>query len=105
MLTLLMLATIDFHDQPSFQTHKIKHISFKSMLPTELYAGDLTGTQALPQTSFGVGCVPPQIASELTAFDGTLCLTFHCLMLPHPHPNLPLEGEGATVGIQNGSTV
>jgi hypothetical protein len=35
-------------------------------------------------TSFGVGCVSPQVASELTAF------------LPHPHPNLPLEGEGAS---------
>ncbi|CAG4884374.1 protein of unknown function [Georgfuchsia toluolica] len=90
-----MLATIELNDQALFKTHKIEHIAIEWMLPAELDASELAAPQALPQTSFGVGCILSQVAPKLSVVNGTVSLAFHVFMLPHPHPDPPLEGEGS----------
>ena len=89
-----VLTAINLYDQTFVQTHKIKHITLKRMLPTKLDSGDLSTAQALPQATFGIGSVAPQVAPELAVVDGSVRLPFHDGMLPNPHPSPPLEGEG-----------
>ena len=103
-----MLATIELNDQAFFKTHKIEHIAIEWMLPAELDASELATPQALPQTSFGVGCILSQLAPKLSVVDGTVSLAFHVFMLPHPHPDpsgagfaQPARSSGAEHALRN----
>jgi hypothetical protein len=57
-----MLPAIDLDDQPPFAADKIDHIWPNALLAHELRACDLSRAQAVPQPSFGIGRVEPQLA-------------------------------------------
>jgi hypothetical protein len=54
---LIVLPTIDFHDELRIGAHEVDHVSIDWHLPLELETGKSTVTQAKPQHAFGIGLI------------------------------------------------
>jgi hypothetical protein len=63
-----MLAAIDFDDQPQLATDEVDDITSDRILTDELFAFDLTGTQAVPQPLLSIGGVAAQSARNASSF-------------------------------------
>ena len=48
----VMLATIDFNDQPAFETDKIHNEGADWLLAAKSHRGDLTASESLPEMLF-----------------------------------------------------
>ena len=102
-LTVLMLATIDLHNQPHFKAHEIEHIIQERMLAAEFEARHLPTAQTFPQAILSIGHAGSQLSLKRIVKNRTVCLPPHAPIplsipapLPHPHPVPPLEGEGGS---------
>ncbi len=91
-----MLTAIHLNNQPHFHARKVEHKIQKWMLAAELETGNLPTTQALPQTTLGIGHMASQLALKRIVDDRTVCLALQLYILfllgyPIPTPALPLK--------------
>ena len=93
----IMLAAVDFHDQPGLVARKVDNVAADRHLAAELVPVHLMRTQYPPDPPFRLGHALPQRAgSGACAVDGVLLHVSICAAgnITPSQPS-PIEGEGS----------